>query len=108
MHGARSGTTSSSLLASVTGAKVAETETKFLRFDTIAQIMTLFIEIVAPYFDQVTGRLAQTILVSIIVLFIGLTRLGCIDSGGRGRAFLLALSLINFGGGLSSFPAEFS
>ena len=56
--------------------------------------MTLFIVIIVFYFAQVIGRPVQTILVSIIILFIGLTRLGYIDSGGQDRAFLLVLLLI--------------
>ena len=57
--------------------------------------MAFFVAIVILYFTHVICYLVQTILVSILVLFlIGLTRLSSIDFGGRSEAILLALPLI--------------
>ena len=65
--------------------------------------MALFVAVLAPGLTHITCRPIRTILIlvsvsitiPIIVLFlIGLTRLGCIDSGGRGGAFSLSLPLI--------------
>ena len=51
--------------------------------------MAHFLTVIALDLTQIACRSARTIPVSIIVLFfIGLTRLGCVDSGGRGEAFL--------------------
>ena len=57
--------------------------------------MAHFLTVIVLDLTQIACRSAQTILVSIIILFlIGLTRLGCVDSGGRGGAFLLSLLLV--------------
>ena len=51
--------------------------------------------VIALHLTQIACRSAWTILVSIIVFFlISFTWLGCIDSDGRGGAFLLFLSLV--------------
>ena len=57
--------------------------------------MAPFVAIVALYLAQIACRSAQTIPVSIIVLFlIGLTWLGCVDSASQGEAFLTSSVLL--------------
>ena len=54
--------------------------------------MAFFVAVIAPNFFRVTWS-AQTILI-LVVSLISLTRLDCVDSGGRDKAFLLPLLLV--------------
>ena len=63
--------------------------------------MALFIVVLTPGLTYVTCRSIKTILVLVSItisiidlLFISLTRLGCIDSGSQGGVFLLPLLLV--------------
>ena len=67
----------------------------FWKFGIFICKMAHFLTVIALDLTQIAYRSAQTIPVSIIVFFlIRHNRLSCIDSGGRGRAFLLLLSLV--------------
>ena len=71
--------------------------------------MAYFLIVIALDLTQIACRSAQTIPVSIIVFFlIGLTRLGCVDFGGRGGAFLISSVLLLLSAAVLLLPLSLS